>query len=972
MAYVSAEEGFGTAASVIHDDPAHPRVIDIPNAELLAPGHLHRAGPDLLLSDRDGKHYVIPGYFSTEHPPALVAPDGGGLPGDLVGLLTGSPSPNEYAQAQPTAPAGSIGKVEKVIGDVTAIRNGVAVALHVGDVVYQSDVIQTGVNSRVGIGFPDGTALELTADTRMALSEYSYDANSTSNSAVLTLVEGTFAFVAGSVAHTGDMKIATPVATMGIRGTTGYVLETGSTYQYVVVDDYASTRHGAYDLYEIDQNGNLVRDQNGLPIILATVSQTEFVTECSLTSCATNPMSASQLAFAQQIVPQLFQTYVLNNPSAPHTNPGGNGSSEPLIQPNEQQNPQLIQFNGTQGNVNTGSGGQSGGSTGPTTILVIQPPPPPPPPPTTTFGTNTLVEYYFYPNFGTNYFTSIDFVPPASDIKANPDLGGAFFLAVTDNSIMASDFTFNGTFTVAPFNGFEVVDLTGNPDISGVTIDASSNMVGLTSSDIFFDSNAVWVNWAGLAFNTGTVVKLDITFDPPLEPSQVSLTQTLDGSAAPASNTHTLTVSDGTELALLGTIDNSGVIAVDGAQAPTAIGIDGNVTLQGGGQIVLSDSDQNYIFGHGILTNVDDTISGGGDIGNGTLVFHNEGVVEAQGAYALIVDTGTTPFVNTGTIEANGGTLIVDSPVTGGGNAVIAGGTIEFTGASDNNVSFNGGSAGMLALDQSQQFTGHIAGFAGPDQIDLGDIGYSSNLTLNYTAGDGGAGGTLTVSDGSHTTSLDLIGDYTASSFITSSDGHGGTILADSAVVATADQGSSITANDNTVTGSIELTNFDPSGPENATVTPEGSGYEGSFALDTASESNGSTSVGWQFSLADDQINVAPNQTVTQGYDVSVTGPQGSAASQEVSVSIGGSGNDNFVFQPGVGADTIVNFNPQHDTIELDHFANAQTVQELQSLITPDAHGNAVIDLGHGDSVTLDGTTPAQLQAILQSAVHLH
>src|SRR6202034_1172594 len=135
-----------------------------------------------------------------------------------------------------------------------------------------------------------------------------------------------------------------------------------------------------------------------------------------------------------------------------------------------------------------------------------------------------------------------------------------------------------------------------------------------------------------------------------------------------------------------------------------------------------------------------------------------------------------------------------------------------------------------------------------------------------------------------------------------------------------------------------------------ATVTPEGSGYEGSFALDTASESNGSTSVGWQFSLADDQINVAPNQTVTQGYDVSVTGPQGSAASQEVSVSIGGSGNDNFVFQPGIGADTIVNFNPQHDTIELDHFANAQTVQELQSLITPDAHGNAVIDLGHGDS----------------------
>ena len=109
----------------------------------------------------------------------------------------------------------------------------------------------------------------------------------------------------------------------------------------------------------------------------------------------------------------------------------------------------------------------------------------------------------------------------------------------------------------------------------------------------------------------------------------------------------------------------------------------------------------------------------------------------------------------------------------------------------------------MLALDQSQQFTGHIAGFAGPDQIDLGDIAYSSNLTLNYTVEDGGAGGMLTVSNGSHTTSLDLVGDYTASSFVASSDGHGGTMLADFSVV-TADQGGSITANDNTATGSVD------------------------------------------------------------------------------------------------------------------------------------------------------------------------
>ena len=105
------------------------------------------------------------------------------------------------------------------------VRNGVTVALHVGDAVFKSDVVQTGASASCGISFPDGTALNLVANTRMALNDYAYDANSNGNSALFTLVEGTFAFVAGKVAHSGDMKIATPVATMGIRGTTGIVEE---------------------------------------------------------------------------------------------------------------------------------------------------------------------------------------------------------------------------------------------------------------------------------------------------------------------------------------------------------------------------------------------------------------------------------------------------------------------------------------------------------------------------------------------------------------------------------------------------------------------------------------------------------------------------------------------------------------------------------------------------------------------------
>jgi hypothetical protein len=35
----------------------------------------------------------------------------------------------------------------------------------------------------------------------------------------MSLTKGTFTFIAGNIAHTGSMKVDTPVGTMGIRGT---------------------------------------------------------------------------------------------------------------------------------------------------------------------------------------------------------------------------------------------------------------------------------------------------------------------------------------------------------------------------------------------------------------------------------------------------------------------------------------------------------------------------------------------------------------------------------------------------------------------------------------------------------------------------------------------------------------------------------------------------------------------------------
>src|SRR5215470_10535631 len=93
----------------------------------------------------------------------------------------------------------------------------------VGDPIYQGDIVATGVDGKVGIAFADGTAFDLSSNARMAMTEFVYDPNSTSNATLLSLTKGTFTFVAGKIAKTGDMKVDTPVATMGIRGTTPHV-----------------------------------------------------------------------------------------------------------------------------------------------------------------------------------------------------------------------------------------------------------------------------------------------------------------------------------------------------------------------------------------------------------------------------------------------------------------------------------------------------------------------------------------------------------------------------------------------------------------------------------------------------------------------------------------------------------------------------------------------------------------------------
>ena len=213
---VGAHSGFHSHVEAIHAAQAPSDAIFVPDAQLLFHGDFKRSGVDLVISAAD-QELVLHDYFKGEHRAPLASPDGAHLTGDLVNALAGHV---EYAQADGNAGAHQvIGHVTKLAGTATAIRNGVSIILNNGDNVEKGDVVLSGSNSTVGITFIDGTVFGLSSNARMVLNEMVYDPNGSNNSSLLSLVAGTITFVAGETAKHGDMKVDTPVATMGIRGT---------------------------------------------------------------------------------------------------------------------------------------------------------------------------------------------------------------------------------------------------------------------------------------------------------------------------------------------------------------------------------------------------------------------------------------------------------------------------------------------------------------------------------------------------------------------------------------------------------------------------------------------------------------------------------------------------------------------------------------------------------------------------------
>jgi hypothetical protein len=183
---------------------------------------------------------VVPGTHSANAMPSPFETDYPAATSDAVpGLTRLAQTKPTQAQTPSSAPAPAatpspaaspapgadepIGNVATLTGSATVTRNNAATPLQLQDDIFQGDVLQTQANSALGVTFTDATTFNLTANATITVDSFVYEDGGKQNGALFDVARGTVAFVAAAVAHTGDMRISTPSATLGIRGTTGLI-----------------------------------------------------------------------------------------------------------------------------------------------------------------------------------------------------------------------------------------------------------------------------------------------------------------------------------------------------------------------------------------------------------------------------------------------------------------------------------------------------------------------------------------------------------------------------------------------------------------------------------------------------------------------------------------------------------------------------------------------------------------------------
>jgi hypothetical protein len=380
---------------------------------------------------------------------------------------------------------------------------------------------------------------------------------------------------------------------------------------------------------------------------------------------------------------------------------------------------------------------------------------------TNSFGSTSLTavanEYFLYNASGSG---------PALQADGAPVTAGEFSGWVPIGAVQTAT-GYDVAWEIPGANEYTVWSTDSNGNFLGNIGVVAGNDYALESLETTFNQDLNGDGVIGLYAAPGTTLQISASLAGPSGSATIGTGATLE---LQASDSATVTFQGPT-----------GTLLLD--DAPTFSGqivnFTGNGSLSGSDQIDLSDINYSSVqdsYANGVLTVTDGS---------------NTAELSFSGSYTL----ANFDFASDG----SGGTIVYDPPAptpssqnttapnatsTGSsGSATIgAGATLELAATNAETVTFTG-PAGTLILDgsasagQASSFTGTVAGFGSQNAIDLPGIAFDAQTTLGYSPNSNNTGGTFSLTDGTHSAKIALLGNYMASSFVTESDAHGGTMV---------------------------------------------------------------------------------------------------------------------------------------------------------------------------------------------------
>jgi len=114
-----------------------------------------------------------------------------------------------------------IGLVKTASGDVFILRDGRRVPALPGHQLVLGDVLSTGATGALGVILQDDTTLSLGPSTETRIEQFAFEPAEHKLGMVLRVTRGLIAYISGRISKLapGSVRIETPVATLGVRGT---------------------------------------------------------------------------------------------------------------------------------------------------------------------------------------------------------------------------------------------------------------------------------------------------------------------------------------------------------------------------------------------------------------------------------------------------------------------------------------------------------------------------------------------------------------------------------------------------------------------------------------------------------------------------------------------------------------------------------------------------------------------------------